>query len=48
MLVGEDLNDENPLKGKKSVPLIINRGEEEYLGRRWRPGYGGTLMIITP
>ena len=48
MLIGEDFNDENPLKGPSSVPVIVDRGEEEYLGRRGRPGGGGNSMIITP
>ena len=29
LLVGENCNDENPLKGLSSVPIIVNRGEEE-------------------
>ena len=42
--VGSKLNDENPKKGVISVPVIINRGEEEYLGRRVIPGDGGMPM----
>ena len=48
MSVGGDLNDENPLKGLISVPVIINRGEEEYLVRRGIPGGRVTSMTITP
>ena len=29
MFIGGDFNDENPLKGMRSVPLIFDRGEEE-------------------
>ena len=48
MLVGGDLNDENPLKGMSSVPVIANRGEYDYLERKARPGGGGTSTMITP
>ena len=44
MWVRGDVNDENPKKGVRSVPVIINRGEEEYLGRRVIPGDGGMPM----
>ena len=37
MLVGGDSNNENPLKGLRSVPIIVDRGEDEYLGRRGIP-----------
>ena len=39
-MVGGDFNDENPLKGLRSVPLIVDRREAEYIGRRRRPGVG--------
>ena len=48
MLVGKYLNDEKPLKGLRSVPVIYNRVEEEYPGRRGVPGDEGTSMMKTP
>ena len=48
MLVGGDFNDENPLKGLSTAPLIIDRGEEEYLGRRGGPEGGRASKMITP
>ena len=48
VLVGGDLNDENPLKGMSSVPVIANIGEYDYLERKVRPGGGGTSTMITP
>ena len=48
MLVGGGFNDENPLKRLRSFPLIFDRGEENYLGRRGRPGIGVTSTMITP
>ena len=47
-MVGGDFNDKNPLKGLRSVPVIADRGEEEYLVKRDRPGGGGASMTITP
>ena len=45
VLVGENFNDENPLKGLRSVPIIVDRGEEEYLGRRGKQGVGGLQLL---
>ena len=42
-----DFNDENPLKWLRSVPVVVDREEEDYLGRRGRPEGGGTSIIIT-
>ena len=36
------------LKGMRSVPVIVDGTEEEYLGRRGRPGGGRTSTMITP
>ena len=48
MLVGGDFNDKIPLKGLVGFPLIVGRVEEEYLGRRGRPGGGGDSVMKTP
>ena len=48
MLLGGDFNDKKPLKGLRSVPVIVHRGEEEYLGRNERLGGGGASTAITP
>ena len=40
-----DFNDKNPLKVLRSVPVLVNRGGEEYLGSRFIPGGGGTSMM---
>ena len=48
MLVKGYFKEENPLKGLRIVPVILDRGEEEKLGCRVRPGGGGDLMIKTP
>ena len=37
-----------PLKGLRSVPVIVNRGEEDYLGRRGITRSGVTSIVITP
>ena len=37
-----------PLKGLRSVPVLVNRAEEEYLGRLGIPRGEGTLIIKTP
>ena len=46
--LGGGFNDENPLKILSSVPVIVDRGEDEYLGRRGGPRCGGTSMMKTP
>ena len=48
MLVGGEFNDENPLKGMRSVPVIVDIGEEDYLGEMERPGGGENSMMINP
>ena len=46
--MGRGFNDENPYKGLRSVPVIVERGGEEYLGRRGVPGVGGTSIDEKP
>ena len=42
------MNDENPLKGQISVPVIFNIGGKDYLDRMGVPGGGGTSITKTP
>ena len=48
MLVGGDCNDDNPSKGLRSFPVIFDRGEDDYLRRRGRPGGEVTSTMVTP